>query len=1779
MKKLFTLIASVLMVLPLMAIGDNSGSTKPNAKDFTWDKAMTQDAGTEWVWYVVDLSPLYEQDNPALKLYLTNVNSEGDATVDLEATVAGQTEKKTYTIGAKQTKEWSANAGTLVRMKQKEIYLTLKTTRKVQLSAKVFEAADLNDLCKEATPLDWTNGFERGVGDVEWFKVDLKNAKKTSETRDVRVSITNKGTRTMRLYAGQSLDCPSSGVTMRVIEVAAGETKYDTVPNSMIKAVAGDELYVSIENTQRMALKAEFLEPPVVPVPPTMSDTDPWVDLHVTDTFSVAKSNVLAAGKHYFRISVEEMNSLTKYEPEFTFRNEVPGSVVNMTRKMSFALPAYATQGDNLTLASDEETIEVIKKNTVEGLTNKYIYILIENNAPVSLFGRFKHVREGKACKTNIDFDWDKGHEQPGHTTQWYAIDVREAKRDVRDIKVTIENQGTTATALKASVAFSCPYIDVQEFTSSIGAGQKPSKVLGYATYAMMTDTIYVGLETSQPIKVTADTISTVLPPKDDACLTATMFDWTDGGAQKADTAIWYKIDMRKVRNQQSYPTVVITNLSETASAVIEGRLSLECPDTLPDQVRTLTIPAGGVYEKQLSRNMFENIKNDSVYIRVASNQAIKFEVRRQAVPAGTDCASAIRFNWVSGNDQKANANLWYVVDLSQAIREKKDVKVTIKNKDTKNACEGSAWISYSCPDDATPQTQNYKLAAGATKSYTFVNSSFSELSSDSVYIRLIGSTELHVSGELINPKPFDTIQCADILPGIHEFVWDSTYTQLVDTAWYMIAKSELNKFVGTDLAPKAYIKNLSAANNNVKVEAAFACPIEQTMMGKSQTLTPNQSLSKQIARTTIEQYLNKDVVYLRIIQKGGVEFKAAKEDPNTGNDCMSARPVSLVDTINQAANTVMWYRINTADLKKDPTLHGKSLSVHVYGSTQYTTTVKIGVYEDCAGNDLLEEREKRTFGPGKSTTRNIPAYVIYGLADKDLFIRIETTQEIHWATSLSDYAPLTPVKDIKSIAKTASPNVTYTLKANEENWFAVCLPQMRNNYVLTDSAKFYVENPNGFEVKVTGTATWQDQLSFQIPERTRSISANRKVFKPFKDCVDRALKRAGIGYSIEDTETSYIDSLARAFITEDSLTMYVMLKPTAPLLWGIMMDKANGDICDDAIVFDWEHGNVHPAGDTLWYRVQIDSLKIPEDKDLRIHIESWGDTTQNTILHASLYFDCNESATKTKTDTILVRDSIDADRDLLETVRWADLLIQYTSSQPTYMWVELIDTMPRQIDRDTVRALVCNGEMFKDTITGINHEIIDETQIWSDTVPWRDGVQMRDSITLFIIRPILMPDTLDGDSIAALNMAPRLEVAKNLSVDASSIQLTALLKAVSLADSIVDIDTVYWAKPVYDEYGDLDDTKEGKLDTVSLYKAVGLDTLLLVVKGYCADSVIQRYEVEFPIQPSTCTNDTVWATVPTFACDSFIWDRDGKKYTTDGVYYASIPKPVPYCGDSVYELDLVIGHASPIAPDTVIRCADSYTWNNRVYTASGDYDSLFVNVDGCDSLATLHLVLNPSFYTEEEYSACNEYTWHGTRYVKSGVYYDSLLTVAGCDSVYKMTLTLTYDQYETLPAVAKYGNMIVLIDKHKIDSMTHWDYTEEDVVWYKVGQIAPIATGYYYATGRPLTGSYYAVIKMEDDSGCAKVGTTVVVNCDAVTGAPQLIPSFARPDEQMQLRNLDPEQVTTVRVFSTAGRLLQQYTVTNESTFLMPAQTESGFYMVEVMTENDKTTLRYIVK
>ena len=162
MKKFLTLVVALVLTIPMMAAGRNDGSTKANAIDFDWDKGVTHTGGTKW--YRVDLAPLYEEENPSLTLYLTNPSNVVGSSVDvsMSATVAGQSESKDYTIAARQYKTYTANASMLVRMKQTEIYLTLTSNPKVgtestiKLSAKVFEAADLDETCKDARTLAWS---------------------------------------------------------------------------------------------------------------------------------------------------------------------------------------------------------------------------------------------------------------------------------------------------------------------------------------------------------------------------------------------------------------------------------------------------------------------------------------------------------------------------------------------------------------------------------------------------------------------------------------------------------------------------------------------------------------------------------------------------------------------------------------------------------------------------------------------------------------------------------------------------------------------------------------------------------------------------------------------------------------------------------------------------------------------------------------------------------------------------------------------------------------------------------------------------------------------------------------------------------------------------------------------------------------------------------------------------------------------------------------------------------------------------------------------------------------------------------------------------------------------------------------------------------------------------------------------------------------------------------------------------------------------------------------
>ena len=97
----------------------------------------------------------------------------------------------------------------------------------------------------------------------------------------------------------------------------------------------------------------------------------------------------------------------------------------------------------------------------------------------------------------------------------------------------------------------------------------------------------------------------------------------------------------------------------------------------------------------------------------------------------------------------------------------------------------------------------------------------------------------------------------------------------------------------------------------------------------------------------------------------------------------------------------------------------------------------------------------------------------------------------------------------------------------------------------------------------------------------------------------------------------------------------------------------------------------------------------------------------------------------------------------------------------------------------------------------------------------------------------------------------------------------------------------------------------------------------------------------------------------------------------------------------------------------TAVECV-SFTWYDSTYTVPTETAThTFVggNANGCDSIVTLHLTINPTYYFPENHTVTQgslPFHWHGKTFNANTTAYDSLTTTAGCDSVFFLTLTVT---------------------------------------------------------------------------------------------------------------------------------------------------------------------------
>jgi sortase (surface protein transpeptidase) len=141
--------------------------------------------------------------------------------------------------------------------------------------------------------------------------------------------------------------------------------------------------------------------------------------------------------------------------------------------------------------------------------------------------------------------------------------------------------------------------------------------------------------------------------------------------------------------------------------------------------------------------------------------------------------------------------------------------------------------------------------------------------------------------------------------------------------------------------------------------------------------------------------------------------------------------------------------------------------------------------------------------------------------------------------------------------------------------------------------------------------------------------------------------------------------------------------------------------------------------------------------------------------------------------------------------------------------------------------------------------------------------------------------------------------------------------------------------------------------------------------------------------------------------CSGNSYTFNSHTYTANGSYNDTL-HTVNGC-DSIIITQLIVNPVYSVNNPQMICSGSSYLFNSHTYTASGNYNDTLHSVNGCDSIVITQLTVNPVYAVNNPQAICsgNSYTINGHMYTIAGNYNDTLHTINGCDSIITTQLTV----------------------------------------------------------------------------------------------------------------------------------------------------------------------------
>lgn len=175
---------------------------------------------------------------------------------------------------------------------------------------------------------------------------------------------------------------------------------------------------------------------------------------------------------------------------------------------------------------------------------------------------------------------------------------------------------------------------------------------------------------------------------------------------------------------------------------------------------------------------------------------------------------------------------------------------------------------------------------------------------------------------------------------------------------------------------------------------------------------------------------------------------------------------------------------------------------------------------------------------------------------------------------------------------------------------------------------------------------------------------------------------------------------------------------------------------------------------------------------------------------------------------------------------------------------------------------------------------------------------------------------------------------------------------------------------------------------------------------------------------------DILTSTTNVTICPSMLpYHWNGNAYTREGTYAITLSTPAG-C-DSVPILSLTIAPASTsLTTQTICQQDLPYLWNGLTFNSAGSQSITLINQNGCDSTATLNLLVSVSDTTFQNHTVCSNqlpFLWEGQTLSVAGTYYTQFSRPSQCDSVVVLTLSIFNPQTSTT-IITRCANELPLI-------------------------------------------------------------------------------------------------------------------------------------------------------